>query len=99
MKYAEIAFDNFEKTWNSEACNEQCTWIKEYLEELISKIDSLLDDKFNGDIIDRENEYAFSRFFAAVETNMMFDRNAKETGRETMELTYWKPQKDHDDLC
>ena len=97
--YAKEALDNFEKTWNSEACNEQCTWIKEYLEELISKIDSILDDKFDGDVIDRENEDAFKRFFLGVETCMFFDKSAKKSGAEIMRLTYWKPQRCHDDLC
>jgi hypothetical protein len=97
--YAITALNNFDKTWNYEACNEQCTWIKEYLEELISKIDAILNDKWGGDAIDRENEHAFSRFFVAIETVMMFDRNAKEADRKTIQLTYWKPQREHDDLC
>jgi hypothetical protein len=97
--YAKDALNNFEKTWNSEVCNEQCTWIKDYLEELISKIDAILNDKWGGDVIDSENEHAFSRFFVAIETVMMFDRNAKEADRRTMRLTYWKPQREHEDLC
>jgi hypothetical protein len=97
--YAKDALNNFEKTWNSEACNEQCGWIKEYLEELISKIDAILNDKWGDDILDSENEDAFRRFFVGIETNMFFDRNAKEAGRETTKLTYWKPQRGHEDLC
>ena len=97
--YAITALNNFDKTWNYEACNEQCTWIKEYLEELISKIDSILDDKFGRDVIDRENEDAFRRFFIAVETSMFFDRNAKENSSKLEKLTYWEPAVEHDDLC
>jgi len=97
--YAITALNNFDKTWNYEACNEQCTWIKEYLEELISKIDSILDDKFGREVIDSENEDAFRRFFIAVETSMFFDRNAKENGSKLEELTYWKPAVGHEDLC
>ena len=97
--YAITALNNFDKTWNYEACNEQCTWIKDYLEELISKIDAILNDKWGGDAIDRENEHAFSRFFVAIETVMMFDRNAKEADRKTIRLTYWKPQREREDLC
>ena len=97
--YAITALNNFDKTWNYEACNEQCTWIKEYLEELISKIDSILDDKFSRDVIDRENEDAFRRFFIAVETSMFFDRNAKENVSKLEKLTYWEPAVEHDDLC
>jgi len=96
--YAKEALDNFEKTWNSEACNEQCTWIKDYLEGLISNIDSILNDKWGDDILDTENENAFRRFFLGVETNMFFDRSAKEAGRETTKLVYWKPQIEHDDF-
>ena len=96
--YAKEALDNFEKTWNSEACNEQCGWIKEYLEELLSKIDSILKDEWGDDILDSENEDAFRCFFVGVETSMFFDRHAKETGREERELTYWKPQIEHDDF-
>jgi hypothetical protein len=97
--YAIAALNNFDKTWNYEACNEQCTWIKEYLEELISKIDSILDDKFSRDVIDRENEDAFRRFFIAVETSMFFDRIAKENGSKLEKLTYREPAVEHDDLC
>jgi hypothetical protein len=97
--YAIAALNNFDKTWNYEACNEQCTWIKEYLEELISKIDSILDDKFGRDVIDSENEDAFRRFFIAVETSMFFDRNAKENGSKLEKLTYREPAVEHDDLC
>lgn len=97
--YAKMALDNFEGTWNSKPCNEQCEWVKEYLEELISKIDAILNDKWGDDILDSENEDAFRRFFVGIETNMFFDRNAKEAGRETTKLTYWKPQREHDDLC
>ena len=96
--YAKEALDNFEKTWNSEACNEQCGWIKEYLEELIPKIDSILNDEWGNNILDSENEAAFRRFFVGIETSMFFDRHAKETGREERELTYWKPQIEHDDF-
>ena len=96
--YANEALNNFEKTWNSEACNEQCTWIKDYLEGLISNIDSILNDEWGSDILDRENEDAFRRFFVGVETSMFFDRHAKETGREERELTYWKPQREKDDF-
>ena len=97
--YAITALNNFEKTWKSEVCNEQCTWIKEYLEELISKIDSILDDKFGRDVIDRENEDAFRRFFVGVETSMFFDRNAKENSSKLEKLIYWEPAVEHDDLC
>ena len=97
--YAKTALDNFKNTWNSKICNEQCTWIKEYLEELISKIDSILDDKFGREVIDSENEDAFRRFFIAVETSMFFDRNAKENGSKLEKLTYWEPAVEHDDLC
>ena len=96
--YANEALNNFEKTWNSEACNEQCGWIKEYLEELLSKIDSILKDEWGNNILDSENEDAFRRFFVGVETSMFFDRHAKETGREERELTYWKPQREKDDF-
>jgi hypothetical protein len=97
-KYAKTALDNFENTWNSKICNEQCEWIKEYLEELISKIDAILNSNTWGDVIDNENEHAFSRFFIGVETSMFFDRNAKENGTKLEDLTYWRPQEDHDDL-
>lgn len=96
--YANEALNNFEKTWNSEACNEQCGWIKEYLEELISKIDSILNDEWGNNILDSENEDAFRRFFVGIETSMFFDRHAKETGREERKLTYWKAQREHDDF-
>jgi hypothetical protein len=96
--YAKMALDNFEGTWNSKPCNEQCEWVKEYLEELISKIDVILNDKWGDDILDSENEDAFRRFFVGIETNMFFDRNAKEAGRETTKLVYWKPQIEHDDF-
>jgi len=97
-KYAKTALDNFENTWNSKICNEQCEWIKEYLEELISKIDAILNSNTWGDVLDNENEHAFSRFFIGVETSMFFDRNAKENGTKLENLTYWRPQEDHDDL-
>ena len=97
--YAKRALDNFEKTWNSKICNEQCEWIKEYLEELISKIDAILNSNTWGDVIDNENEHAFSRFFVGVETSMFFDKNAKENGTKLEKLSYWRPQEDHDDLC
>jgi len=97
--YAKTALDNFENTWNSKICNEQCEWTKEYLEELISKIDTILNSNSWGDVIDSENERAFSRFFIGVETSIFFDRNAKENDIKREKLTYWKPQKEHDDLC
>ena len=97
--YAKTALDNFENTWNSKICNEQCEWIKEYLEELISKIDSILDDKFGRDVIDRENEHAFSHFFVSIENSMFFDRNAKENGDKREGLTYWEPAREHEDVC
>jgi uncharacterized protein YfaT (DUF1175 family) len=97
--YAKMALDNFEKTWNSKPCNEQCEWIKEFLEELISNIDSLLDDRFNGDILDSENEDAFRRFFVSIENSMFFDRNAKENGDKRENLSYWEPAREHEDLC
>lgn len=95
--YAKDALNNFEKTWNSKAYNEQCTWIKEYLEELIKKIDSILDDKFDGDAIDRENENAFMRFFLGVENSMFYDKNAKKADKGPKALTYWEPQRCHED--
>ena len=98
-KYAKTALDNFKNTWDSKICNEQCEWIKEYLEELIPKLDAILNSNSWGDILDSENEQAFSRFFVAVETTMLFDRNAKENGTKLEKLTYWRPQEDHDDLC
>ena len=97
--YAITALNNFDKTWNYEACNEQCTWIKEYLEELISKIDSILDDKFGREVIDSENEDAFRRFFISIENSMFFDRNAKENGDKREKLSYWEPAREHEDLC
>ena len=97
--YAKTALDNFKNTWNSKICNEQCTWIKEYLEELISKIDSILDDKFGREVIDSENEDAFRRFFISIENSMFFDRNAKENGDKREGLTYWEPAVGHEDLC
>ena len=96
--YANEALNNFEKTWNSEACNEQCGWIKEYLEELIPKIDAILNGKCGDYILDRENEDAFMRFFVGVEINMFFDRHSKEAGEETTKLDYWEPQIEHDDF-
>ena len=99
MDYAEDALSNFKNTWDSKICNEQCEWIKEYLEELISKLDAILNSNSWGDILDSENEHAFSRFFVAVETTMLFDRNAKENGIKREKLTYWRPQEEHDDLC
>ena len=96
-KYAKTALINFKNTWNSEACNEQTIWIKEYLEELISKIDSILE--FGSDVIDRDNEDAFSRFFVRVETSLFFDRIAKENGSKLEKLTYREPAVEHDDLC
>jgi hypothetical protein len=97
--YAKTALDNFENTWNSKICNEQCDWIKEYLEVIICKTDTILNNNTWGDILNSENEQAFSRFFVAVETTMLFDRNAKEKGTKLEKLTYWRPQEDHDDLC
>lgn len=97
--YAITALNNFDKTWNYEACNEQCTWIKEYLKELISKIDSILDDKFGREVIDSENEDAFRRFFVSIENSMFFDRNAKENGDKREKLSYWEPAREHEDLC
>ena len=98
-KYAEEALNNFNKTWDSKACNEQCDWIKEYLEVLICKTDTVLNNNTWGDILDVVNEEAFSRFFVAVETSMFFDRDAKENGIKLEKLTYWRPQEEHDDLC
>jgi hypothetical protein len=97
--YAKTALNNFESTWNSKICNEQCDWIKEYLEELISKIDAILNSNTWGDILDNENEHAFNRFFVGVENSMFFDRNAKENGTKLEKLSYWRPQVEHDDLC
>ena len=97
-EYAKTALNNFKNTWDSKICNEQCEWIKEYLEELISKIDTILNSNSWRDVLDSENEHAFSRFFVAVETTMLFDRSAKENGTKLEKLTYWRPQEDHDDL-
>jgi len=97
--YAKTALDNFKNTWNSKICNEQCDWIKEYLEVIICKTDTILNNNTWSDILNSENEQAFSRFFVAVETTMLFDRNAKENGTKLEKLTYWRPQEDHDDLC
>ena len=97
--YAKIALDNFENTWNSKICNEQCEWIKEYLEELISNIDSILEDNWTNDVLERENEHAFSRFFISIENSMFFDRNAKENGDKREKLSYWEPAREYEDLC
>ena len=97
-KYAKTALDNFKNTWDSKICNEQCEWIKEYLEELIPKLDAILNSNSWGDVLDSENDNAFDRFFVAVETTMLFDRSAKENGTKLESLTYWRPQEDHDDL-
>ena len=97
--YAKTALDNFENTWNSKICNEQCEWIKEYLEELISNIDSILEDNWTNDVLEQENEHAFSRFFVSIENSMFFDRNAKENGDKREELTYWEPAREHEDVC
>jgi hypothetical protein len=95
-KYAEIALCKFKENWNSEICNEQCEWTKEFLEELIPKIDSML---WDNDVFDSENEEAFRRFFLGVQTNLFFDRNAKKTGRKIEKLDYWRPQKKHHESC
>jgi hypothetical protein len=97
--YAKTALDNFENIWNSKICNEQCEWIKEYLEELISNIDSLLKDNWTNDVLEQENECAFSRFFVSIENSIFFDRNAKENGDKREKLTYWKPVIEYEDLC
>ena len=97
--YAKTALDNFKNTWNSKICNEQCDWIKEYLEVIICKTDTILNNNTWSDILNSKNEQAFSRFFVAVETSMLFDRNAKEKGTKLEKLTYRRPQEDHDDLC
>jgi len=97
--YAKTALDNFENIWNSKICNEQCEWIKEYLEELISNIDSLLKDNWTNDVLEQENECAFSRFFVSIENSIFFDRNAKENGGKREKLTYWEPAIEHEDLC
>lgn len=100
LDYAEAALNNFEETWDSKICNEQCEWIKEYLEELISKIDTILIDSCDSDdVLDCENEHAFSRFFVSIENSLFFDRRAKENGIKLERLSYWRPQEDHDDLC
>ena len=95
-KYAEIALGKFKENWNSEICNEQCEWTKEFLENLIPRIDSML---WGNDVFDSENEEAFRRFFLGVQTNLFFDRNAKKTGRKIEKLDYWRPQRGHEDLC
>ncbi len=97
--YAKTALDKFEENWNSKICNEQCEWTKEYIEKLIPKIDAILNSNSWGDVIDSENEHAFSRFFAKVEVCLLFDRNAKERGNKLEDMTYWEPQRCHDDLC
>ena len=91
-QYSQKALDNFQKTWNAKCCNEQCMWVKEYLEELISHIDHLLSDTFDNDVIDLENEQALRRFFVDVEMSMMCDRSHKKAGREIVQLGYWHPQ-------
>ncbi len=95
--YAKDALDNFEKKWKSQSCNEQCNWIKEYLENLISNIDIFLDENYDKDFLDRENEEAFGRFFAAIETCMMFDREGKKYGLKTSKLSYWRPHVEKED--
>jgi len=95
-KYAEIALGKFKENWNSEICNEQCEWTKEFLEELIPRIDSML---WGNDVFDSENEEAFRRFFLGVQTNLFFDRNAKKTGRKIEKLDYWRPQEKHHESC
>lgn len=98
--YAKTALDNFKNTWDSKICNEQCEWIKEYLEELISKIDIILNDSWGSDVVlEQENEHAFSRFFISIENSMFFDRNAKENGDKREKLSYWEPAREHEDLC
>lgn len=92
--YAKAALDNFQNTWNSEICNEQCTWIIDYLQKLITDVDCILDDSVNRYVIDKENEWALQLFFPAVETDMFFDRLDKERRRERSELTYWTPDKE-----
>ena len=89
--YAKTALDNFEKTWDSEICNEQCVWIKDYLEKLIADVDRILGDSASKYVIDQENEWALQHFFPAVETDMFFDRIAMEHSRERLKLTYWTP--------
>ena len=98
-KYAEIALGKFKENWNSEICNEQCEWTKEFLEELIPRIDSILNDEWVNDVFDSENEEAFRRFFLGVQTNLFFDRNAKKTGRKIEKLDYWRPQEKHHESC
>lgn len=95
-KYAEIALGKFKENWNSEICNEQCEWTKEFLENLIPRIDSML---WGNDVFDSENEEAFRRFFLGVQTNLFFDRNAKKTGRKIEKLDYWRPQEKHHESC
>ena len=97
--YAKTALDKFEENWNSKICNEQCEWTKEYIEKLIPKIDAILNSNSWGDVIDSENEHAFSRFFVSIENSMFFDRNAKENGDKREGLTYWEPAREHEDVC
>ena len=97
--YAKTALDKFEENWNSKICNEQCEWTKEFLEKLIPRIDSILNDEWVNDVFDRENEEAFRRFFLGVQTNLFYDRDAKKTGRKIDKLDYWRPQRGHEDLC
>ena len=99
MDYAEDALNNFKNTWDSKICNEQCEWTKEFLEKLIPRIDSILNDEWVNDVFDSENEEAFRRFFLGVQTNLFFDRNAKETGRKIEKLDYWRPQEKHHESC
>jgi hypothetical protein len=95
-KYAEIALGKFKENWNSEICNEQCKWTKEFLKKLIPRIDSILG---GNDVFDSENEEAFRRFFLGVQTNLFFDRNAKKNGRKIEKLDYWRPQEKHHESC
>jgi hypothetical protein len=97
--YAKTALDKFEENWNSKICNEQCEWTKEFLEKLIPRIDSILNDEWVNDVFDSENEEAFRRFFLGVQTNLFFDRNAKKTGRKIEKLDYWRPQEKHHESC
>ena len=89
---ARKALANFQSTWNSKNCNEQCEWVKKDLTELIERIDFLLNDSWGNEVLDLENEAAFQRFFPAINTNMSVDRSYKDNGTETKELTYWHPQ-------
>ena len=97
--YAKTALDNFKNTWNSKICNEQCDWIKEYLEVIICKTDTILNNNTWSDILNSENEDAFRRFFVSIENSMFFDRNAKENGDKREGLTYWEPAREHEDVC